>query len=139
MSWDLAQLDGKTQCDFDPFLKRMSAQYERFVATGVKWRWKPVSQPDQLTAMRTEVPFESVGIRFTAEGGGLATPVVAIVWVRNWIGKELFYDLDPCAHVKSGANPLRIALNIAQCLGQERVLEILGKTGEGPEGRITNG
>jgi hypothetical protein len=126
MLWDVARLDGQTQCDFDPFLKRMSDHYDRFLASGVKWRLESLSDPDQLTAMRANVPFESVGARYTVEGGSLPHPVVTIVWVRNWIGKELFHDLDPCAHVKSGANPLRIAWNIAQCLGQERVLEVLG-------------
>jgi hypothetical protein len=130
ISWDLARLDGQTQCDFDPFLKRMSDHYERFVAAGVKSRLESLSQPDQLTAMRGGVAFESVGARFTVEGGGLEEPVVTVVWVRNLIGKELFYDLDPCAHVKCGVNPLRIAWNIAQCLGQERVLEVLKKAGK---------
>jgi Protein of unknown function (DUF2726) len=131
MMWDLARLDAKTQYESDPFLKRMAADWDRFVATGVGVSMEPLFNPEILTAMREKVPFESVGCRITAEGGGLPEPVVAVVWVRNWAGEELAGLLSPDLPVKNGVNPLRVAENIARCLGQERVLEVLGQLGQG--------
>jgi hypothetical protein len=133
MIWDLAELDAKTQFESDPFLKRLASESERFISTGVQTAWENLFDPDILTAMRNKVPFESVGCRFTVTGGGLSEPVVTVVWVRNWAGEEMSGILSSDLPIKSGVNPLRVAENIARCLGQERVLEILGEAGRRPK------
>jgi hypothetical protein len=125
MMWDLAELDAKTQIDSDPFLKRMSVIWDQFAATGVKVSLESLFDPDVLTSMRAKTPFESVGCRFTATGDALHKPVVAEVWVRNWAGEELQGLLSQDAHVKSGVNPIRVAWNIAECVGREQVLDEL--------------
>lgn len=99
------------------------------MSLNLKWKLEHVFDPDILTHLRGKMPFESVGCRFTVEGGELPRPIVTTVWVRNLAGEELAGVLSPELPVKGGVNPLRVAENIARCLGQERVLEVLGEPG----------
>jgi hypothetical protein len=123
--WELADLDAKTQNEMDPFLRRRADQYKRFAAAHLRVSIKSLFDPNVLTHMRQKVPFESVGCRFTAKGGALPHAVTVVVWVRNWAGAELSGALSSDCPVKSGVNPLRIAQNIAECLGQEQALRMI--------------
>jgi hypothetical protein len=121
--------EAKIQCEMDPFLRRCSQQYERFAATRSRVSIEPLFDPDIVTHMRQKVPFESVGCRFTAEVEVLPRPVSMVVWVRNWAGEELSGILSAECPVKSGVNPLCVAQNIAECLGQEQVLRLIDEKG----------
>ena len=85
---------------------------------------EPLIQPDLLAALRTGQPFDSIGCRFVARGGKLSSPVIQVVWVRNFAGSELSGILSPELSISTGVNPLRVAENVAWYFGQTRALEL---------------
>jgi hypothetical protein len=68
MMWELAQLKAELQHRYDPFRAGLEAGYDEFQRLGVAMTLEPLFQPDVLTALRSNQPFESVGCRFTAQG-----------------------------------------------------------------------
>lgn len=128
--WELAELKADLQFRYDPFLAGLEAGCDEFHRLGVAMSWQPLFQPDVLTSLRTKQPFESVGCRFTASGGKFSSPVVQVVWVRNFAGHEL--SGMPCEEVpiSTGVNPLKVAHNIAWYFGQRRTLEAANLGGQ---------
>jgi hypothetical protein len=121
--WELAQLRAETQHRYDPFLADLEVGYDRFRELGVSMSLEPLFQPDVLPTLRTNQPFESVGCRFTARGGKLSSPIIQVVWVRNFAGRELAGILDAELPISTGVNPLQVAQNVAWYFGQRRTLE----------------
>lgn len=118
--WEICEL--KTQLSFrnDPFLSHLEANWEEFKKLGASWSRNSLSKPDQMTAMRNKKTFDSVGCRYVVKGGKLKVPVIMTVWVRNFAGEEMDYNLDSDFIPSHGVNPLAIAENIAWYLGQKK-------------------
>jgi Protein of unknown function (DUF2726) len=123
--WELAELDSKLQHQYDPFRSGLESGWDEFRRLGVAMSLEPLFEPDVLTALRTGQPFDSVGCRFVARGGKLSSPVIQVVWVRNFAGRELSGVLLPEWSISGGVNPLRVAENVAWYLGQTRALELV--------------
>jgi hypothetical protein len=124
MEWELAELRTKLQHLYDPFRSGLESGWDEFCRLGVAMSIEPLVEPDMFTALRTGQPFDSVGCRFVARGGKLSSPVVQVVWVRNFAGREL-QGLLPELPVSIGVNPLQVAENVAWYLGQTRALELI--------------
>jgi hypothetical protein len=125
MEWEPAGLQSKLQHLYDPFRSGLESGWDAFRRLRVAMSLEPLFEPDVLTALRTGRPFDSVGCRFVARGGKLSSPVIQVVWVRNFAGRELSGVLLPELSISSGVNPLRVAENVAWYLGQTRALELV--------------
>jgi hypothetical protein len=112
MEWELAEQQTKLQHLHDPFRSSLESGWDEFRRLGVAMSLEPLVEPDMLTALRTGQPFGAVGCRFVARGGKLSSPVIQVVWVRNFAGREL-RGLLPELSISTGVNPLRVAENVA--------------------------
>jgi hypothetical protein len=125
MEWELDELQSTLQHQYDPFQSGLEIGWNKFLQLKVTMSLEPCFAPDLLTALRMRQPFDSVGCRFIARGGKLASPVTLVVWVRNFAGSELWGWLSPELPISTGVNPLRVAENVAWYLGQTRTLELV--------------
>ena len=121
--WETSCLKAELQTRYDPFLKKLveiETEYAKLVA---RWSMSSVSHPDQMTVLCEKKHYESVGCKFTVLGGKVTTSVVLTVWVRNFAGTELGYDLCSDFSPAHGINPLKVAENIAWYLSHKKAVE----------------
>jgi hypothetical protein len=123
---DISDAEVALQSKYDPFRTRLDALWKS-LPNNLSWSMKPLSRPDMDVALKSKVPVDSLGCRFTTQGTSTVQAVDVTVWVRNFAGEAIGTVLSADFPVEGSINPLRVAENAALYLGLKRVIELSAK------------